>query len=171
MRRPSLLVPIGAVIATVGMHLPMVKIGLDSPGARIPVISDVVDAIPEREFGASPDQRLYLLGVLALAVAACAVPRLVPRTNALGWGLAIGAAAIGCLGAVRGWVVATQGPHTLMTSDSSFLERGALTFLDRLHSSGILVVDPAFGLWVLSAGALVMLVGVALPLTRGTRSS
>jgi hypothetical protein len=161
MRRPSLLVPLGGVITAVGIHLPLVTIGADTPGARIPVVSDLVDSIPARDFGASTDQRLYLLGVLVLAVAAWLVPRLRERMSLLGWGLAIAAAAIGTLGAVRAWIIATRGPDALLTDDSSFLERGALTFLDRLHASGVLVIDPAPGLWVLTAGAVVMLVGVA----------
>lgn len=170
MRKPSLLVPAGAVVATIGIHLPVVRISAQTPGAKIPVVSDLVTSIPAKEFGATADQRAYLLGVLALALAAWLVPRLAPRTNVLGWGLAVAAAAIAGVGATRGWLIATRGPHALVTDDSSFVERGALAFLDRLHADGVLVLHPAAGLWTLSVGAGLLVIGALLPVLSAPRS-
>jgi hypothetical protein len=168
MRPPSLLVPCGGIVAVIGINLSVVKVGVHAPGSAIPVVSDLVNAIPEKALGAAADQRYYLLGVAVVTVVAWLLPRLVPRTNLLGLALAFAAAVITVLGAVRGWVIATEGPHALLTGDSSFLERSGLAVLDQLHAKGILVVHPAAGLWVLSAGAALLVCGVVLS---GLRSS
>ncbi|RNL79018.1 hypothetical protein [Nocardioides marmorisolisilvae] len=164
MRKPSILVPLGGAVATVGIYLPIVTVGLHVPGSKLPVLSDMVDSIPDKGLGASTDQRLYLLGMLGLAVAAWLLPLLVPRTKAVGIGLAIAAAAIAAIGAVRGWVIAVRGPGAVIDDHSSFLERTALSALDKLHSYGVLVIHPGSGLWTLSAGALVLIAGALLAL-------
>jgi len=168
MHRPSLLVPIGGVVATVGISLPMVKVGVHVPGAKLPVLSDLVDSVPERTLGASGDQRVYLLGMLALAVAAWLLPVLVPRLREVGIGLALAAAAIATIGACRGWIIEVKGPGAVIDDHSSFLEVTGLKLLDRLHSYGALVIDPGSGLWVLSAGAVLLVIGALLPLRPST---
>ena len=162
MRRPSLLVPAGGTLAAVGIHLPIVRVGVHVPGARVPVVSDLADAVPDRGLGAATDQRLYLLGVLVLAVAAWLLPFLVPRLKAVGTGLGLAAAAIATTAACRGWIIEVRGPGAVVDDHASFLERTALTVLDRLHAAGVLVIHPGAGLWVLSAGALVLLAGALL---------
>lgn len=150
-------------MATVGIYLPIVTVDFRSRSG-IPVVTDLVDAIPSRGFDASADQRFYLLGVVALALTGWLLPRLAPRLGTIGWILAVAAAAIATIGATRAWVIALQGPGALVSDDSSFLERSALTLLDRLHSYGVLVIHPAAGLWVLSAGALLQVLGALGPL-------
>ena len=168
MRPPSLLVPLGAVVAAVGITMPIVKVGVHVPD--IPVVSSVVSAFKEPELGASADQRVYLYGVVALAIGAWLLPRMVPRLTLVGTGLAIAAAGGATVAAVRGWMVATQGPHALLTGDQPFLERGALNALDELHALGILVVHPGRGLWVLTAGAVLLVGGLLLSLRGGPSS-
>lgn len=154
MRPPSLLLPVGAVVACVGINQPVVTIGVHLRRATL----------VERDFGASSDQRAYLLVAAAVAVGAWILPKVLPRTNpaALVLGLLslIGVA----VAAARGWLIATDGPHALQTGDTGFLEKGALDLLDRLESAGILVLDPAPGLWVITAGATLMLLGLVLAL-------
>jgi len=166
MRRPSLLVPIGGVVATIGIQLPIVSVGVHVPGEKLPVISELVDSVPDMGLGASGDQRAYLLGVLALAVAAWLLPRLAPKLQAVGVGLAVGAAAIATIGASRGWIIAIRGPGAVVSDDSSFLEKTSLTVLDRLHSYGVLTIHPGSGLWTLSAGALLLAAGAVLAFRR-----
>ncbi|MFL6156143.1 MAG: hypothetical protein ACJ72D_08635 [Marmoricola sp.] len=169
MRRPSLLVPLGAVVATIGIHLPIVTVSAHVPGRKVPLLSDLVDSIPEKGLSASSDQRLYLLGMLAIAVAAWLLPRLVPRMKAVGIGLALAAAVIATIGACRAWIIVIRGPAAVADDHSPFLARTALTVLDRLHSAGVLVIDPGSGLWTLSAGAVVLVVGALLPLRHSRR--
>ena len=168
MRPPSILVPVGAVVAAVGINLPVVSLDVHLSDSVLPGISDLVNAVPEHGLGASDDQRYYLLGVVALAVLGWLLPRLVPRTTVIGFVLAVAALAGSAFAAYRGWAIAIGGPKAVLTGDTSFLERTAVDVLDALHSRGVLVVDPASGLWVLSAGVALLVVGVALTLRRPT---
>jgi len=164
MRPPSVLVPIGAVVAAIGISMPIVKVGVEVPGTTVAGVSDLVDLIPETGFGASETQSYFLLGVVVLAAASWLVPKVMPRSRAIAVALAAAATVGASFAAARGWLIATEGPNAVLTGDTSFLERSAINVLDTLDAKGILVVDPARGLWVLTAGAALLLVGVLMTL-------
>lgn len=163
MRKPSILVPLGGVVATWGIYLPLMRLGLRVPESRLPVSLDL-GSLPEVDLNASSAQRLFLVGMLALALAAWVLPLLVPRTTAVGVGLASGAGAIATVAAYRAWAVEIRGPRAVLDGDTPFLERAALGVLDRLHSSGVLKIHPAEGLWALTVGAVMLVVGLGLSL-------
>ena len=168
MRPPSLLVPVGAVVAAIGISMPIVTVGVQVPGNALPGVRKAIDLIPEKGLGASETQSYYLLGIVVLAVAAWLVPRVLARSNVVGASFAVAATIGAAFASARGWLIATDGPHALITGDTSFLEKNALNVLDRLDAQGILVVDPASGLWLLTAGAALLLVG-SLLILRGPR--
>lgn len=166
MRPPSVLVPGGSLIAAVGISMPILTAGVRAPGSLIPGLSDVVSAVPDKGLGASTDQRVYLYAVVALAVGAWLVPKLATRLMWVGVALASVCLAVVTVATYRGWVLVTEGPQALVNGNSSFVERAALTFLAGLHAGGLLVLHPARGLWILSAGAAVALAGVVLMFRR-----
>jgi hypothetical protein len=83
--------------------------------------------------------------------------------KAVGAGIAVAAAAIATIGACRGWFIEINGPGAVVDDDSRFLANTALTVLDRLHSYGVLVIHPGSGLWTLTAGAALLVIGALLP--------
>lgn len=169
MRPPSLLVPLGGVVAAIGLTRPVVTVGVQAPDSAVPLVGELVEALPDQALGASAAQQAVLVAAALLAIGAWALPRMLPRTRALAFLLAGAAAMIASVAAYRGWRIATEGPRALLTGDSSFLERNGLEVLDRLHARGVLVLHPTAGLWVLTAGAVITVLGLLLPVTRLAR--